>query len=181
MGWDWNELSAFYTSTESLQRALHEIASDDREVRRSARAELRSGVANQGHLFSAAAAVLDVLAARAATARMLTLEELDLIGCILDARDPGLQVLVQGTTVDVAEFCHSRILEILPILFSLATGRDDDYFREISFIVPLFASDTDDVVRILRESVASSHGERRRLAEDALEEALEVQERGTWL
>ncbi|MFE6751151.1 hypothetical protein ACFVGM_35260 [Kitasatospora purpeofusca] len=100
---------------------------------------------------------------------------------ILNARSPGLQVLVDGVPLDAAEYCRKRILDLLPEILQEADGKDFEFFREVCFLIPQLADSSDEVIRFLNLSISRFEGELRRVSSEALEEAEEVMREGHML
>jgi hypothetical protein len=177
--WDWDSLETLSLPASELPTYLERLLGQDPDERTRAERLLYCEVANQGHLYSAAAPCVDALTARARAGTPLAPQAVSLLEAVLNARNPGVRAEFEGGDVDVADYCRSEILAVLPQLLGYADGVDDaEYFREICFLIPRLADSSGAVLAFLRTSVSTCEGELRRVAADALKEAEEVVEEG---
>ncbi|MEV5547724.1 hypothetical protein AB0L35_16590 [Streptomyces sp. NPDC052309] len=176
--WDWDSLETLSVPAAGLAAHLERLVGQDPDERSRAGRLLYCEVANQGHLYSAAAPCVDALTGLARAGTPLTPQAVSLLESILNARNAGVRAGLEDGSVDVTDYCRSEILAALPQLLSHADGSDAEYFREVCYLIPQLADSTDEVVGFLRESVATLGGELRKVAADALEEAEEVVEEG---
>jgi hypothetical protein len=176
--WDWDSLETLSVSASELPTYLVRLLEADTGERTHASQVLYCQIANQGHLYSAAAPCVDALTARARTGTPLAPQAVSLLEAMLNARNPGVRAEFEGGAVDVADYCRSEILAVLPQLLQHADGVDAEYFREVCFLIPQLADSSDAVVSFLRRSVSALEGELRQVAADALVEAEEVVEEG---
>lgn len=176
--WDWDSLAALSVPSSELQEHLGRLLGGDAAERHRAEGFLYCEVANQGQLYSAAAPCVDIIAEHVESGGGLNSDCISLLESILNARSPGLQVLVDGVRVDVANYCRGRILDLLPGILREADGEDLDFFREVCFLIPQLADSSEEVIKFLRRSIFQFEGESRRLSSEALEEAEEVRREG---
>ncbi|AIS01005.1 hypothetical protein [Streptomyces glaucescens] len=176
--WDWDSLETLSIPAAEIHTHLERLVGQDPDERTRAGRLLYCEVANQGHLYSAAAPCVDALTTRARTGTPLTPQSVSLLESILNARNAGVRAGLEDGSVDVTSYCRSEILAVLPQLLSHADGSDDEYFREVCYLIPQLADSSDEVVAFLRKSVSTLEGELRQAAVDALEEAEEVAEEG---
>ncbi|GAA1299758.1 hypothetical protein [Saccharothrix xinjiangensis] len=172
--WNWQALDTLSVPGGELPEYLDWLVGNDAKKRARARKVLYCEVANQGDLYSAAAACVDVIVEHAKSGTVLSPEAVGVLESVLNARSPGLKVGVGGALVDVADYCRGRILEILPQILYRATGKDVDYFREVCHLIPQLADSSEEVVNFLVATLAEHDGQLRQFAADALEEAREV-------
>ncbi|MFJ8542577.1 hypothetical protein ACIRFH_11275 [Streptomyces sp. NPDC093586] len=178
--WDWGSLETLSIPAIGLPAYLERLLGQDPEERTRAGRVLYCQVVNQGHLYSAAAPCVDALTARARTGTPLTPQAVSLLECVLNARNAGVRAAVEDGSVDVAGYCRSEVLAVLPRLLRHADGADAEYFREVCYLVPQLADSSDAVVTFLRKSASTFDGELRQVAADALEEAEEVAGGTSW-
>jgi hypothetical protein len=176
--WDWDSLETLSIPAAELRTHLERLLGQDPDERTRAGRVLYCEVANQGHLYSAAAPCVDALTARAQTGTPLTPQSVSLLESVLNARNAGARAGLENGSVDVTDYCRSEILAVLPQLLSHADGTGAEYFHEICNLVPQLADSSVEVVDFLRKSVSVFTGELRRAAADALEKAEEVAEEG---
>jgi hypothetical protein len=176
--WDWSCLETLSVPVADLPVYLDRLLGQDPAERDRAEGVLYCQVANQGHLYSAAAPCVDALAARARTGEPLTPQAVSLLECVLNARNAGVRAAVEGGSVDVAGYCRSEVLAVLPQLLRHADGADAEYFREVCYLIPQLADSSEAVLSFLRRSASTLVGELRQVAADALEEAEEVASEG---
>ncbi|MFD9390472.1 hypothetical protein ACFWBB_06945 [Streptomyces sp. NPDC060000] len=172
--WDWESLTTLSVPSSQLRQHLGRLLGRDAEERKRAGGLLYCEVANQGHLYSAAAPCVDVIAEHVESGGGFSPDSLALLESILNARSPGLQVIVGGVLVDVAEYCRKRILDLLPEILREADGEDVELFREVCFMIPQLADSSQEVIEFLDLSISRFEGELRRVSSEALEEAQEV-------
>ncbi len=172
--WDWTSLTTLSIPAVHLIPHIEALTAQDSDDRHRAGALLYCELANQGELYSAAAACVDFLADHLVAGGCLNAECIELIEAILEARSPGLTVNVRGEGVEVEEFCRNRVLEVLPLILECVEGEDLEYFREVCFLIPPLADSSAQVVGFLRASVVRYEGEWLRVCSEALVEAEEV-------
>jgi hypothetical protein len=176
--WDWDSLETLSIQAAGLHAHLERLLGADPDERIRAGRLLYCEVANQGHLYSAAAPCVDALTTRAKAGTPLSAQSVSLLESILNARNAGVRAGLEDGSVDVTSYCRSEILAVVPQLLSHADGTDAEYFREVCYLIPQLADSSDEVVSFLRKSVSTFEGELRQAAADALEEAEEVVEEG---
>ncbi|WP_077798742.1 hypothetical protein [Streptomyces sp. JHA26] len=176
--WDWDSLETLSVPAAELPAHLERLVGQDPDERSRAGRLLYCEVANQGHLYSAAAPCVDALTHLARTGTPLTPQAVSLLESILNARNASARAGLEGGSVDVADYSRGEILAALPELLGHADGSDAEYFREVCYLIPQLADSSDEVVGFLRKSVSTLEGELRRVASEALEEAEEVVEEG---
>ncbi|MFD6416137.1 hypothetical protein [Streptomyces sp. NPDC060194] len=176
--WDWDSLTTLSVPFSQLRQQLGQLLGVDAGERNRASQLLYCEVANQGQLYSAAAACVDIIAEHVKAGGELSSDSIALLESILSARSPGLQVLVGGVLVDAAEYCRERTLDLLPGILRNANGEDFAFFREVCFLIPQLADSSDEVIRFLGSSVLRFEGELRRVSSEALKEAEEVVREG---
>lgn len=159
---------------DALPSRVNDLFAESANVRGRARAVLYCEVANQGQLYSAAAMCVDLIAARVTSCGYATAESVRLLDEILSARTPGLEVVVEGVSVDVSEYCRARVLDALPSLLLDVDNKEEEYLRALSFLIPQLADDAPGVLEFLGSCVLRYEGYRRQLCSEALEEAEEV-------
>ncbi|MFD9419088.1 hypothetical protein ACFWC9_30910 [Streptomyces goshikiensis] len=179
--WDWESLTTLSVPSSQLRQHLGRLLGGDAEERNRAGGLLYCEVANQGQLYSAAAPCVDMIAEHVESAGSLSSDSVALLESILNARSPGLQVLVGGVLVDVAEYCRKRILDLLPEILREADGEDFELFREVCFLIPQLADSSEEVIKFLGLSVSRFEGELQRVSNEALGEAEEVLSEGHML
>jgi hypothetical protein len=172
--WRWDALTTLSVPAHRLEGYLARLLWGDREERGRMRDVLYCQVANQGHLYGAAAACVDAVASHARSGGSLTPEAVSLLEAVLNARNPGARAASAEGDVDVAEYCRTEILGILPQVLVQAESATSAFFREVCFLIPQLADSSATVGRFLVRAVAHSDGQRRRWAHEALEEAREV-------
>ncbi|WP_159393505.1 hypothetical protein [Streptomyces sp. TN58] len=172
--WNWESLTTLSIPSNQLRQHLGRLLGSDAEERNRAGGLLYCEVANQGQLYSAAAPCVDIIAEHVGCGGGLNSDSVALLESILNARSRGLQALVDGVSVDVAEYCRRRILDILPEILQKADGEDFELFREVCFLIPQLADSSNEVVKFLSNSISRFEGEFRRVSSEALEEAEEV-------
>ncbi|MFE5210077.1 hypothetical protein [Streptomyces sp. NPDC056600] len=179
--WDWASLESLSVPAAELRRYLEVLLGPDRDERSKAGRVLYCEVANQGHLYSAAAPCVDALTSAVRSGAPVTPEAVSLLESVLNARNALARAASEDGSVDVAEYCRHEILSVLPHLLEQADGTDADLFREVCYLIPQLADASEAVVVFLRDAVAKLDPELRRVAADALEEAEEVREEGHML
>ncbi|MFF1302634.1 hypothetical protein [Streptomyces sp. NPDC058307] len=172
--WDWSTLTCQSLPGERIPGYLERLLDRDEGERKRAYGVLHCEVANQGQLYSAAAACVDVLVAWLEGRGRLPAEAVSLMEAILNARSPGHSVMVGEAATDVAQYVRQRVLDGVPLLVSCAENEDLDWFREFCFLVPQLADSSQEVIDYLRRSAPLLQGEKRALCYEALEEAEEV-------
>ncbi|MFE1834263.1 hypothetical protein [Streptomyces sviceus] len=93
---------------------------------------------------------------------------------MLNARSPGLLVMVGEEETDVAQYVRQRVLDAVSLLIPCAENEDLDWFREFCFLVPQLADSSQEVIDYLRRSAPLLQGEKQAVCHEALEEAEEV-------
>ncbi|MEV5337594.1 hypothetical protein AB0K93_03800 [Streptomyces sp. NPDC052676] len=176
--WDWDSLETLSIPATELRTHLERLLGEDPDERSRAGRLLYCEVANQGHLYSAAAPCVDALTTLARAGTPLTPPSVSLLESILNARNAGVRAGTADGSVDVTSYCRNEILATLPQLLSHADGTDAEYFREVCYLIPQLADSSDEVISFLRKSVSTLEGELRQAAAEALEEAEEVAEEG---
>jgi hypothetical protein len=172
--WDWSALACQTLPAEQIPGYLERLLSEYDDERKRAYGVLYCEVANQGQLYSAAAACVDVLVERLERRGNLPAQAIGLLEAVLSARSPGLSVVVDGADTDVAQYCRQRILDGVPLLVAGADDEELQWFKEFCFLVPELADTSREVIEYLRRSIDSLEGERQALCREALEEAEEV-------
>jgi hypothetical protein len=176
--WDWDSLETLSVPAAELPAQLERLVGQDADERSRAGRLLYCEVANQGHLYSAAAPCVDALTSLARSDTPLTPQAVSLLESILNARNSGVRAGLEDGSVDVTEYCRNEILAALPQVLSHADGSDAEYFREVCYLIPQLADSSGEVVDFLRTSASTLEGELRKAAVEALEEAEEVVEEG---
>ncbi|MEU3659031.1 hypothetical protein AB0E77_04590 [Streptomyces sp. NPDC032940] len=176
--WDWDSLESLSVPAAELPAQLERLVGPDADERSRAGRLLYCEVANQGHLYSAAAPCVDALTRLARSGTPLTPQAVSLLESILNARNAGVRAGLEDGSVDVTEYCRSEILAALPQLLGHADGSDAEYFREVCYLIPQLADSSGEVADFLRSAAATLEGELRKAAAEALEEAEEVLEEG---
>lgn len=172
--WRWDELTTLSVPPHRLEGHLARLLRGDQDDRRRVHGLLYCEVANQGHLYSAAAPCVDAVVRHARCGTPPTPEAVSLLEAVLNARDPGARAASAEGDVDVAEYCRGEILGLLPLLLEQAHGASPEFFREVCFLVPQLADSSTAVLPFLARAAARCDGERGRWAREALEEAGEV-------
>lgn len=176
--WDWDSPETLSIPAAELRRHLERLLGQDLDERTRVGRLLYCEVANQGHLYSAAAPCVDVLTPRARTGAPPAPQAVSLLEAILNTRNAGVRAGLEDGSVDVTDYCRSEILAVLPQLLSHADGADPEYFHEICYLVPQLADSSAEVIDFLRKSVPTLEGELCQAADDALEEAEELAREG---
>ncbi|MEU3557832.1 hypothetical protein [Streptomyces fragilis] len=172
--WRWETLTTLSLPPQRLEGYLAVLLWGGREDRGRVHGLLYCEVANQGHLYGAAAACVDAVASHARSGAPLTPEAVSLLEAVLSARNPGVRATSAEGDVDVAEYCRAEVLGVLPRVLRQADAAAADFFREVCFLVPQLAGSSTAVARFLVRAAARGEGERRRWALEALEDVREV-------
>ncbi|MFJ9703662.1 hypothetical protein [Streptomyces sp. NPDC101234] len=172
--WDWSALTCQTLPGERIPGYLELLLDEDSGERQRAYGVLYCEVANQGQLYSAAAACVDVLVERLERRERLPAEAVSLLEAVLNGRAVGLSVMLDGADTDVAQYARRRILDGVPTLIRHAEDESLNWFKEFCFLVPQLADSSAEVVDYLRRSADRTGGERQALCREALEEAEEV-------
>lgn len=176
--WNWSVLSCLSLDGELIPGYLERLLNGDDGEQERAFGVLYCEVANQGQLYSAGAASVDVVIRHLQEGGRLPARAVSLLEAILSARDPGLSVTVDGVDRDAAQYARQRILDGVPSLMASSRTEGLEWFREFCFLVPQLSDSSPEVVDFLRHSVTDLEGERRKLCLEALEEAEEVLQEG---
>ncbi|MFE6055266.1 hypothetical protein ACFQ6N_31335 [Kitasatospora sp. NPDC056446] len=175
--WDWSSLEVLGGTawpSSRTPRYLERLVAGGPEESHRARAVLYCEVANQGQLYTAAAPCVDFITGHVRAGGRPNTAALSLLEEILNARDPGSTVVVDGRTVDTAAYCRARILEIVPEILRTANPADPDHFRGVCFLVPQLADSAPQILDFLRGHAFGRFVGARKPALEALEEAEEV-------
>ncbi|MFF2147475.1 hypothetical protein [Kitasatospora sp. NPDC058190] len=176
--WDWMSLQSLSMPASGIRALLDRLLGGGPEDSRAARAVLYCEVANRGQLFTAAAPCVDVIAEHLRMGGRLNSAAVSTLEVILNARDHGSTVSIDGAPVDTAAYCRARILEVLPEILRTADPADPDHFEEVCFLVPQLADSAPQVLDFLRLHTAGRDSRARELALAALEEAEDVARNG---
>lgn len=177
--WDWPSLATLSVPGDRVPTYIDRIFVPEATPDRHRTAEvLYCEVANQGELYEAAAACADTIARRAEGGEPLNRDCISVLEAILSARSPGLQVPVDGTARDVAEYVRQRILDVLPQILQLGRDGDDEDLQEVCYLIPQLADSDESVMEFLRSEAQSASGDRLKMVREALQEAEEVLEEG---
>ncbi|MFJ9611535.1 hypothetical protein ACIRS1_34870 [Kitasatospora sp. NPDC101176] len=172
--WDWSSLQTMSQPASELPRYLERLVSGGPDERRGARSVLYCEVANQGQLYTAAAACVDFITGYVRAGGRLNSAALRILEEILNARNAGSTVEVDGRTVDTAAYCRDRILGVVPDILRTADPADLDQFDAVCFLVPQLADSAPQIIDFLhRHATHPAPGVRKPVLE-ALEEAEEV-------
>ncbi|MER7768679.1 hypothetical protein [Kitasatospora sp. NPDC096140] len=172
--WDWSSLQTLSQPASELPPYLERLVTGTPRESRGARSVLYCEVANQGQLYTAAAACVDFIAGHVRAGGRLNSAAVRILEEILDARTPGLTVEVGERTVDTAAYCRARILDVVPDILHTADPADLGRFGAVCFLVPQLADSAPQIIDFLHRHATHPVSAVRTLVLEALEEAEEV-------
>ncbi|MFJ3794230.1 hypothetical protein [Kitasatospora sp. NPDC090091] len=172
--WDWSSLQSMSRPVYEIPRYLELLVSGSPQASRGARSVLYCEVANQGQLYTAAAACVDFLAGYVRAGGRLNSAALRILEEILNARTPGSTVEIDGRAVDTAAYCRERTLDVIPDILRTADPVDLDQFDAVCFLIPQLADSVPQIIDFLHRHANHPVPGVRKPVLEALEEAEEV-------
>lgn len=174
MEWDWSWLHTLTGDGKAIPGLISGLFSSRPDERISSHGDLYCEVVNQGSLYSAAAGVVDVILTELERRGDLPAEAWYLLDAIFRGESHGRTVLIDGSRVEVSDYCRNKIARALPLIEDAATGAVGEEFQGIAFLLGGMAEFYPAVSEILEREVVASTGERKIIAENGLSEALEL-------
>lgn len=172
--WDWSRLGTLMGDGKKIPGLINGIFSERPDERISAHGSLYCKVVNQGTLYSAAAGVVDVILAELERRGELSAEAWYLLDAIFRGESYGDTVFIDGSWMEINDYCRNRMARGLPLIEDAAMGAVGEEFQGIVFLLGGMAEFYPAVSEILEREVAASTGERKVIAESGLSEALEL-------
>ncbi|MEV4806631.1 hypothetical protein AB0K18_42110 [Nonomuraea sp. NPDC049421] len=173
-GWDWSSVSTATGKAAELLPLLDDLLEGDEPQRDRAFGSIYGGVVNQGDLYAAAAPVVDRILATLKTQGSLPEYAWLILHEIFRGASYGRRVCAPDGEYDIEVYCRRKILGEVDLIGRSIAGLAGNTFFYCMLLFGGMGEYSPEVRAILEQEVSTSTGERRQVASDALEVAVEL-------
>ncbi|MEV4477976.1 hypothetical protein [Nonomuraea sp. NPDC049504] len=174
MGWDWSSVPTATGRASELAPYLDALLEGEEPRRDKAFSFIYGKVVNQGDLYAGAAPVVDRILAFLRAQGSLPEYAWLILHEIFRGASYGRTVRAPDGEYGIEEYCRRQILGEMAIISRSIAGLTGNAFFYCMLLFGSMGEYSPEVRAILEQEVSTSTGERRQVASDALEVAVEL-------